>query len=304
MRAVLISLAVLGVTALLQAAVVVLSGSVALLADTVHNLSDALTAVPLWIAFSLARRPASRRFTYGLGRVEDLAGLVRRPHDRRIGRGRRVGEHPQDHRSAPVEPPLGRRRRPASSASSATRSSPSTGSGSAPGSARPPWSPTASTPRPTASPRSGVVVGAAGVALGYPVADPLVGLAHHRRDPRHPLSGAVRDVGRRLLDGVDPGIVDPSPSRCSADVPGVLDVPRVRLRWIGHRLRADAVLAVDPALGVGAGSRRRHRRGAAHHAGALPQPRRRHRARRAARGRRALTHPDHPPAPKSGASRP
>ena len=57
-RAVLVSLAVLGVTALIQAAVVVLSGSVALLADTVHNLSDALTAVPLWVAFTLARAPA------------------------------------------------------------------------------------------------------------------------------------------------------------------------------------------------------------------------------------------------------
>ena len=51
------------------------SGSVALLADTVHNFSDALTAVPLWIAFVLSRRAASRRYTYGYGRVEDLAGL-------------------------------------------------------------------------------------------------------------------------------------------------------------------------------------------------------------------------------------
>ena len=51
------------------------SGSVALLADTVHNFSDALTAVPLWIAFALCRRAASRRYTYGYGRAEDLAGL-------------------------------------------------------------------------------------------------------------------------------------------------------------------------------------------------------------------------------------
>ena len=74
-RAVKISLVVLGVTALLQLLVVAVSGSVALLADTVHNVSDALTAVPLWIAFALSGRAASRRYTYGYGRVEDLAGL-------------------------------------------------------------------------------------------------------------------------------------------------------------------------------------------------------------------------------------
>ena len=74
-RAVKISLLALGVTALLQVAIVIVSGSVALLADTIHNFSDALTAIPLWIAFSLSRRSATRRYTYGLGRTEDLAGL-------------------------------------------------------------------------------------------------------------------------------------------------------------------------------------------------------------------------------------
>ena len=74
-RAVKISLVVLAATAGLQAVVVIISGSVALLADTIHNLSDALAAIPLWIAFLLSRRPATRRYTYGYGRVEDLAGL-------------------------------------------------------------------------------------------------------------------------------------------------------------------------------------------------------------------------------------
>src|SRR5436189_3330529 len=63
-------------TALLQLVVVVMSGSVALLADTIHNFGDAATAIPLGIAFWLARRPPSRRFSYGLGRVEDFAGLA------------------------------------------------------------------------------------------------------------------------------------------------------------------------------------------------------------------------------------
>src|SRR4051812_2423475 len=74
-RALLISLAGLAVTAAIQAVVVVLSGSVALLGDTLHNVVDALTAVPLLIAFRLARRPPTKRYTYGFGRAEDLGGL-------------------------------------------------------------------------------------------------------------------------------------------------------------------------------------------------------------------------------------
>src|SRR5215208_4295968 len=70
------SFAALFVTALVQLAVVALSGSVALLSDTIHNFGDALTAVPLWVAFALSRLGASRRFTFGYGRVEDLAGVI------------------------------------------------------------------------------------------------------------------------------------------------------------------------------------------------------------------------------------
>jgi Co/Zn/Cd efflux system component len=76
MRTLWISLVVLGATACIQAAVTVMSGSVALLGDTLHNAADALTAVPLAIAFLLARRPPTRRYTYGYGRAEDLAGIV------------------------------------------------------------------------------------------------------------------------------------------------------------------------------------------------------------------------------------
>src|SRR4051812_46849725 len=69
------SFVILAITSLLQLAIVVASGSVALLADTIHNIGDAVTAVPLWIAFRLVRRKPSARFPYGLGRVEDLAGV-------------------------------------------------------------------------------------------------------------------------------------------------------------------------------------------------------------------------------------
>ncbi|TIP58219.1 cation transporter, partial [Mesorhizobium sp.] len=70
------SFVILAITAAMQMVVVALSGSVALLADTVHNIGDATTAIPLWIAFLLARRKPSPTFTYGLGRVEDLAGII------------------------------------------------------------------------------------------------------------------------------------------------------------------------------------------------------------------------------------
>ncbi len=76
MRTLWISLAVLGVTALIQAAVTAASGSVALLGDTLHNAADALTAVPLGVAFIAGRRPPTRRYTYGYGRAEDLAGIA------------------------------------------------------------------------------------------------------------------------------------------------------------------------------------------------------------------------------------
>lgn len=76
LRALKRSFVVLAVGAVLQLAVVMLSGSVALLADTIHNSADAATAIPLGIAFLMMRRKPSARFNYGYGRVEDLAGVV------------------------------------------------------------------------------------------------------------------------------------------------------------------------------------------------------------------------------------
>jgi len=89
-RALLLSLAGLGLTAAVQGAVVVLSGSVALLGDTLHNVADALTAVPLLVAFALARRAPTKRLTYGYGRAEDLGGLFRGGDDRLVVGARRV----------------------------------------------------------------------------------------------------------------------------------------------------------------------------------------------------------------------
>jgi cation diffusion facilitator family transporter len=249
-RAVLVSLAVLGVTAVVQGAVVVLSGSVALLADTVHNLSDALTAVPLWVAFTLARRPPSRRYTYGLGRVEDVAGLVVvvMIAASAVVAGwesiRKISDPtPVSHLwvvvAAGVAGFLGNE----IVAVYRTRVGNRIGSAALVADGR--------HAQADGITSLGVVVGAVGVALGYPVADPVVGLLITVAILVI-LYGAVRDVGRRLLDGVDPGLVGRAES-VLAGVPGVRAVHEVRIRWIGHRLRADAVLAVDPRLGVAEG---------------------------------------------------
>src|SRR5206468_10335194 len=75
-RALVISLVALGLTAGLQLVVALIRGSVSLLGDSLHNFADALTSLPLWLAFVLGRRPPNRRYTYGYGRAEDLAGVA------------------------------------------------------------------------------------------------------------------------------------------------------------------------------------------------------------------------------------
>ncbi|MDE2777679.1 MAG: cation diffusion facilitator family transporter [Chloroflexota bacterium] len=74
-RTVWIALIALGLTTALQIVITIASGSVALLADTVHNLGDALNSIPLLFAFYIARRAANKRYTYGYGRLEDIAGV-------------------------------------------------------------------------------------------------------------------------------------------------------------------------------------------------------------------------------------
>ncbi len=107
-RAVKISLIALGITAIAQLLVVIVTGSVALLADTIHNFSDALTAVPLWIAFVLARRKPTRRYTYGYGRAEDLRRPVHRRHDHFVGHPGRLRVDPTADRPTADHPCLGR----------------------------------------------------------------------------------------------------------------------------------------------------------------------------------------------------
>lgn len=258
-RALKISLVLLAVTAILQFAVVLVSGSVALLADTVHNLADAMTALPLWVAFVLARRPPTRRFTYGYGRAEDLAGVVIVVF---IAASAAVAAYESIQRLLDPQPVraagwvllagvigfmgnevvamyrirVGRQIGSAALVADGLHA------------------------RTDGFTSLGVVAGAAGVLLGYPLADPIVGLIITVAILAV-LRGAIRDVGRRLLDAVDPDLVDQVEARL-AEVPGVHRVHALHLRWIGHTLRAEADLAVRPDLSVVQGHDIAH---AAHH---------------------------------------
>lgn len=246
-RAVKVSLVGLGITAALQLVVVLVSGSVALLADTVHNFSDALTAVPLWVAFVIGRRAATRRYTYGYGRAEDLAGLfvIAMIALSAVVAGweaiRRLADPAPVHNLGwvAVAGLLGfignevvavyriREGRAIGSAALVADGHHARTDGLT---------------------SLAVVVGAAGVAVGWDWADPVVGLVITVAIVLV-LCTAARDVFRRLMDAMDPDLVDRAEQVLAAD-PAVLSVRRVRMRWIGHEVHADAELDVPARLSL------------------------------------------------------
>ncbi len=235
------SFVILAITAALQLTVVFVSGSVALLADTIHNLGDAVTAIPLWIAFRLARRKPSARFTYGLGRVEDLAGVaivaiilfsalvaLYEAIDRLI--------HPQqlsllgavaaagvigfigNEAVAVFRLRIGREIESAALIADGYHA------------------------RTDGLTSLAVVLGATGVWLGCPLADPVVGLII-----TFAIFGIVwqsaRAVFTRLLDGVEPDVIGEI-THAAEHVSAVSDVRNVRARWLGHRLTTELDVTV------------------------------------------------------------
>jgi cation diffusion facilitator family transporter len=242
MRALWLSLGILGATALIQAAVVALSGSVALLGDTLHNAADALTAVPLGIAFIAGRRPATRRYNYGYGRAEDLAGIVivalilassalaayaavtRLAHPERVSdlvavaAAALVG-FTGNELVARYRIRVGRKIGSAALVADGLHA------------------------RTDGFTSLAVLIGAGGVALGWDWADPVVGLVITTAILAV-LYQAAREVYRRLMDAVDPALVDQAEHTLRA-TPGVLDVGLVRLRWVGHQLWAECEIAVS-----------------------------------------------------------
>lgn len=234
-------------TALLQAVVVVFTSSVALLADTIHNFGDAATAIPLWIAFVMAQRKPSKRFSYGYGRVEDLAGIVivfimfasglMAAYESLS----RLFQPQEIHHLGAValasllgftgnELVARLRIRVGKEISSAALVADGYHA------------------RTDALTSLGVLLGAGGVWLGYPQADPLVGLVITLI-----IFKIVWESGTslfsRLLDGVDPAVID-EVTHSAQHVPEVVEVTEVRVRWIGHRLLADVNIAVQAELSV------------------------------------------------------
>jgi cation diffusion facilitator family transporter len=247
MRALRISLIALAATACAQAVVVALSGSVALLGDALHNSADALTAIPLGIAFLLARRRPTRKYTYGYGRAEDLAGLVivaaillssglaaytaaeRLLHPRPVTHLLAVAAAAAlgfagNELVAGYRIRTGRRIGSAALVADGLHA------------------------RTDGLASLAVLVGAGGAAIGWPWADPVVGLLITAMILTVGWQ-AAREVGARLMDSVDPALIDQAEAILRA-TPGVLAAEQIRLRWVGRLLRAECAIGVDPGCTI------------------------------------------------------
>jgi cation diffusion facilitator family transporter len=244
-RALKISLLALLATALFQAVIVWFSGSAALLADTIHNFSDALTAIPLWIAFALGRRRPNARYTYGYGRAEDLAGVVIVVM---IALSAGIAAYESVQKLITPEPitrigwvaaaaivgalgneivaeyriRVGRRIGSAALVADGQHA------------------------RVDGLTSLAVLAGAIGVWLGFPLADPLVGLLITVAILLI-LQDTAITMWHRLMDAVDPQLTARLRST-AATTPGVLAVHDTRVRWIGHRLNAELHIEVEPTL--------------------------------------------------------
>ncbi len=247
MRCLKISFAGLFLTALVQTVIVYYTNSVALLGDTLHNYADALTAVPIGIAFIVGRRIATRAYTYGYGRAEDLAGIVvvvlialsaalagyeaiRRfsnPGDMHylgvlVGAG--VVGFIGNEVVAQYRIRTGRRIGSAALVADGLHA------------------------RTDGFTSLAVVLSAVGAWAGFPLADPIIGLLITIAI-LFVLRDAAREVYRRLMDAVDPHLVDQAEQVISS-TPGVVEVSEVRLRWHGHKLLAEARITVDTSMSL------------------------------------------------------
>ncbi len=246
-RALKISLVALVATALFQVLIVAVSGSVALLADTIHNFGDAMTALPLWLAFALSRRAANKRYTYGYGRAEDLAGVaivaliffsacvaayesvLKLIHGSEVSNLGWVAAAATvgflgNELVAQFRIGVGKKIGSAALVADGQHA------------------------RVDGFTSLAVLLGAAGVALGYPVLDPIVGLGITVAI-LFIVKDSARSVWRRMMDAVEPEIVD-AIEKAARETAGVDVVESVRARWVGHRIHSEVAIRISKDLSV------------------------------------------------------
>jgi len=244
-RVVKLSLVGLGITAILQLFIVFFSGSVALLADTIHNFADASTAIPLWLAFSIGRRAPNRRYTYGYGRAEDLAGVfvVLMIAGSSVVAGWESVQrllHPEPITNIGWVALAGLLGFAGNELVAQYRIRAGQRIGSAALIAD------GYHARTDGFTSLAVLLGAGGVWLGFPQADPLVGLAI-----TFAILLVLKDAGvqvwHRLMDAVDPDMIQRAED-AARNAEGVEGVSELRARWLGHNIVADAQIVADCEL--------------------------------------------------------
>ena len=246
-RVLALSLAGLGATALVQLVIALASGSVGLLADTIHNGADALTALPLFLAFRLGTRAPNRRYTYGYGRAEDLAGVfivamiaISTVVASWTSLQRLLAPQPLDHVGWVIVGAIVGFIGNEGVAVFRIREGKRIGSAALEADGY--------HARTDGLASLAVLLGAGGVLLGFPVADPLVGILISVLIA-FVLKNAAADIYRRLMDAVDPALVAQAETAL-ASVDGVEAIEGVRIRWVGHTLWAEARLEMNCELNL------------------------------------------------------
>jgi cation diffusion facilitator family transporter len=229
----------------MQMLIVYFSGSISLFADTAHNIGDGLNSIPLLIAFYLARRLPTKRYNYGFGRAEDVAGIIivisiavsavvvlSQSFQRLI--------NPQqltnlgwvaaaallgflgNEAVAILQIRVGRRIGSAAMVADGLHA------------------------RTDGLTSLAVLVAAGGSWIGYPLVDPIIGfvigiaIVFITWD-------AMKRIWYRLMDAVDPEMINRAEKLISTNE-DVLEIRRIRLRWVGHNLHADVYISVNSDL--------------------------------------------------------
>ncbi len=244
-RTVWLALLALTITTVLQVAIYVASGSVALLADTIHNFGDALNSTPLLVAFYLARRAATRRYTYGFGRAEDIAGILivvsiafSAAYILFESVQKLINPQPLNNlwwvAAAAIVGFIGNElvalmqirvgRKIGSDAMVADGQH----------------------ARVDGLTSLAILIAVFGTAIGLPILDPIIGIVI-----AFAIVGitwnAMKSTWYRVMDAVDPHIIEHIEHHAE-EVDGVAHVSQLRARWVGHRLYTEMTIEVDSSL--------------------------------------------------------